>query len=258
METDFEIIDAHLHPFLCEQSNMKWFDSPNSHEEFFADLAKAGISKSCGSVIRRLKNPSFDDIKALNKEAIDLKYKYPEAYIPGINVHGLFPEESCEEIEKLYKKENICWIGELVAYMMDYQNYASENMFQIYALAQDLGLPVNIHPYALDEIEKVCQNFPKLNIIIAHLGAGLEDINKRFTLLGKYPNAYLDLSGSGVYRYGVLANGIKKVGKHKFLFGTDYPIGNPHMMVQGILFEKLSDDDLKAVFSENFKYLTGI
>ncbi len=258
MEASFEIIDAHIHPFIHEESNTKWFDYPTSHEEFFADLSFAGISRSCGSVIRHIENPSFSDIKTLNREAIELKHLYPDLYIPGINVHGNFPEESCDEIEKLYKEENICWIGELVAYFMDYKDYASENMFQIYALAQELEIPVNIHPYGLDEIEKVCKNFPKLNVIIAHPSSGLATIKERFDFVKKHPNAYLDLSGSGVFRYGMLAYGIKTAGKHKFLFGTDYPICNPHMMIEGILFERLTDDEFEAVFSGNFKRLTGI
>jgi predicted TIM-barrel fold metal-dependent hydrolase len=258
MEISFEIIDAHIHPFIHTESNTKWFDYPTNHEEFFADLSFAGIAKSCGSVIRPLKNPSFADIQALNREAIELKHLYPDLYIPGINVHGNFPQESCEEIEKLHKEEKICWIGELVAYMMDYENYASENMFQVYALAQDLEISMNIHPYALDEIEKICENFPKLKVVIAHPSAGSETIKERFAFVKKYPNAYLDLSGSGVFRYGMLAYGIKTAGKHKFLFGTDYPICNPHMMIEGILFERLTDEEFEAVFSGNFKRLTGI
>jgi len=258
METNFEIIDAHIHPFIYEESNTKFFDSPTSHEDFFADLALAGISKSCGSVIRRLERPSFGDIKSLNQEAIDLKNLYPDIYIPGINVHGDFPQESCAEIERLYKEENICWIGELVAYFMDYKNYASENMFQVYALAQDLDLAVNIHPYGLDEIGKICQNFPELKVVLAHPTSASVTIKERCDFVKKHSNAYLDLSGSGVFRYGMLAHGIKTAGKHKFLFGSDYPICNPHMMIEGILFERLSDDEFEAVFSGNFKALTGI
>jgi predicted TIM-barrel fold metal-dependent hydrolase len=258
MEINFEIIDAHIHPFIYEESNTKYFDSPANHEEFFTDLSFAGISKSCGSVMRRIEKPSFADIKALNQEAIDLKSLYPDLYIPGINVHGDFPDKSCEEIERLHKEENICWIGELVAYFMDYENYASKNMFQVYALAQDLDLPVNIHPYGLDEIEKVCQSFPKLKVVIAHPTSGVATIKERFEFIKKHPNAYLDLSGSGVFRYGMLAYGIKTAGKHKFLFGSDYPICNPHMIIEGILFERLSDDEFEAIFSGNFKRLTGI
>jgi predicted TIM-barrel fold metal-dependent hydrolase len=94
-----------------------------------------------------------------------------------------------------------------------------------------------------------------LNVIIAHPTSGLSSAKERFELLKKYPNAYLDLSGSGVFRYGILKNGINSVGKHKFLFGTDYPICNPKMMIEGILFEHLSDEECEAVFSANFKRL---
>jgi predicted TIM-barrel fold metal-dependent hydrolase len=255
---DFEIIDSHVHPFISEHNNLKWFDSPTSTEEFFCDLKRAGISKCCGSIIRPLDNPGFDDIKALNREAIELRNSYPGAYVPGINVHGAFPKESCAEIEQLYKEENIRWLGELVAYMMAYSDYASENMFQVYDLAQHLNLIVNIHPYGLDEIEKICRNFPSLNIVIAHPTSNKGSIEERLEFVHKYSNAYLDLSGSGVFRWGVLRRGINESGKHKFLFGSDYPICNPAMMIQGILFEHLSDDELEAVFSGNFKRLAGL
>ena len=94
--------------------------------------------------------------------------------------------------------------------------------------------------------------------MLAHPTSGLDSIKERFAFIKKYPNAYLDLSGSGVFRYGILAYGIKTAGKHKFLFGSDYPICNPQMMIEGILFERLSDDEFEAVFSKNFQRLTGI
>ena len=258
MKTDFEIIDAHIHPFYDAESNTGWFDTPTTHEEFFADLVRAGISKSCGSVIRRLESPTFEEVKALNREALKIRDLFPDLYIPGINVHGNFPDQSCEEIETLHREEGIRWIGELVAYMMDYTDYSSENMFQVYSLIQDLDLPVCIHPYAMNEIERVLQNFPKLKVVIAHPTSNLPSIQERFYILTKYPNAHLDLSGSGVFRYGILKEGIREAGKHKFLFASDYPICNPKMMIEGILFEHLSDDELEAVFSGNFKRLIGI
>jgi predicted TIM-barrel fold metal-dependent hydrolase len=77
-------------------------------------------------------------------------------------------------------------------------------------------------------------------------------------LCAKYPGVYLDISGSGIQRWGLLRFAIDKAGKEKFLFGTDFPISNPASFVQGALFEDLSDDEFEALLSGNFKRLTGL
>lgn len=255
---DFEIIDCHIHPFRREAENTCFFPGIVHADNFVDELRRSGVTKSCGSVIRALETPAFSEIKELNREAIKFRDSYPDFFIPGIHVHANYPDESCCEIEELHRTEQICWIGELVAYFFDYKTYSTPGMNQVYDLAQSLNLPINIHPYDLDEIEQICRNFPKLNIIIAHPTSGKTGIEARYELISKYPNAYLDLSGSGLFRWGMLKHGINRAGKHKFLFGTDYPICNPAMMIEAVKFEKLNDGELEAVFSGNFKRLTEI
>ena len=255
---DFEIIDCHIHPFCNETENTCFFPDTVNSDNFVSELRRSGVTKSCGSVIRQLANPAFNEIKELNQQAILFRNNHPDFFIPGIHVHANYPEESCREIEQLHATEEICWIGELVAYFFDYKSYVAPGMNQIYDLAQNLNLPINIHPYGLDEIEQICRNFPKLNIIIAHPTGDKDGIIARYELIKKYQNAYLDLSGSGLFRWGMLKYGVNMVGKHKFLFGTDYPICNPAMMIEAVKFEISNDDELEAIFSGNFKRLTEI
>jgi predicted TIM-barrel fold metal-dependent hydrolase len=255
---DNEIIDCHVHPFLSEENNTAWFPGTVSLDSFVSELRKAGISKCCGSVIRRITKPTFDQIKTLNREAIAYRNRYPDFFIPGIHVHPSYPDESCHEVEELYHNENVRWVGELVGYILDHPSYLGEGMFKIYDLIQSLGLPVNIHPAAFAEMEVVCNNFPKMNVVIAHPTAKKDDILVRFEFIRKHPNAYLDISGSGLFRWGMLRHGINVAGAHKFIFGTDFPITNPAMQVQGVLAEHLTDAEREAVFSGNFRRLTGL
>ena len=74
--------------------------------------------------------------------------------------------------------------------------------------------------------------------------------------IAEYPNLHLDISGSGIDRYGVLREAVRVAGKEKLLFGTDYPINNPAVYVQGALFESLSDEEYAALFRDNFLRLT--
>nr|MBQ4318691.1 amidohydrolase family protein [Clostridia bacterium] len=74
----------------------------------------------------------------------------------------------------------------------------------------------------------------------------------------KYPNAYLDLSGTGLFRYAMLAHGVNRVGAERFLFGTDFPVCNAAMQVAAVLSEYLTDEDYELIFSGNAKRLLGL
>ena len=99
----------------------------------------------------------------------------------------------------------------------------------------------------------IAQN-PQVTFVAAHPGQR-EDFLKHLERLKKYENAYLDLSGTGLFRYGMLRYGIETVGASKFLFGTDYPIVNPGMYVEAVRFEHISEKDREMIFSENAKRL---
>jgi len=81
---------------------------------------------------------------------------------------------------------------------------------------------------------------------------------KHLEILKKYDNAYLDLSGTGIFRYGMLREGIRQVGDEKFLFGTDYPIINPGMYVQAVCFEHISDKSRENIFYKNAERILGV
>ena len=89
----------------------------------------------------------------------------------------------------------------------------------------------------------------------------LKDRQLRFLRLEGFPGeryAFMDISGNGFQRYGMLRWAIDCCGKEKILFGTDYPINSPGMYVQGVLYERLTEDERRAVFSGNFRRLTGM
>ena len=73
----------------------------------------------------------------------------------------------------------------------------------------------------------------------------------------KFPNLLLDISGTGLFRYGLLASCAKTVGSERILFGTDYPMWTPAEEIEKVLALGLSDSDNRKVFSENFERLFG-
>ena len=252
-----KIIDAHIHPFTDDREesvNIAAFGVTGTEEEFFAQLKKCGASLVCGSVLR--KGPAtFEEIRKLNRTALALRERHPE-YVPGIHVHDADPEGSCRELEEMYHLHGVRWIGELVDYSLKTGIYNSPGMMQIYETARDLGMPVNIHCSDLAVIEDVLKNFPALKLVIAH-PEDVGNAKNRFALVAKYPNACIDISGTGLFRWGMLRYAVNICGSEKILFGSDFPICSPGMNLGGVFSEPLSDAELENILCKNFERLVS-
>ena len=148
-------------------------------------------------------------------------------------------------------------LGELVAYMMMYPDYTVDVLDDVWALARDLDMVVNLHLHTLEEAATILQRFPTLKLIIAHPTSDMKQYRERLELIARYPNAALDISGSGPNTWQMVRYGLKVAGTEKIIFGTDFPLRNPGMYVAGVLFEELSDAENAAVFGQNFKRLLG-
>ncbi len=245
-----EIIDFHIHPFYNGDSNVCFYDNTvNSSEDIKADLQRAGISRCCGSVIKRMEVKSFEDIRALNDEAIMLRDKMDDFYIPGIHIHPDFVRESLAELERM-KNKGIKLVGELVPYMMGWQDYYDENMDRLYGAIDELNMVVSLHTINEETIDEAVARFSHITFVAAHPGDKAQFL-RHIERIKKYKNYYLDLSGTGIFRYGLIAYGVKEVGSERLLFGTDYPICNPSMYVNAVLFEKLSEQDYDNIFADN-------
>ena len=253
-----KIIDCHCHPFVLEKDNIAHYGFPVTADDFFAEMRRTGYAACCGSVIlRMMEKTDFEDIRRANRYALELRERYGNFYIPGIHVHGEYPQESCAELEELYHKHGVRWIGELVTYIMHTGAYNCEGMFPIYETAQDLGMVVNIHESDLKIVEDVLKNFPKLSVVLAHPG-DVGSAKERIRFLSEYPNGYLDISGTGIFRYGMLRHALDVMGSDRVLFGTDFPTCAPGVYEGGVLGEHLKEDELEKVFYKNFETLTGI
>ena len=254
---EYEIIDAHVHPPTpLPKTDYSLFKQNMTGEQFVAELRRTGISRCCGSVIRAVKDPvSFEEIHVLNTAALDFREKYPDFYIPGISVHPAFPEESCAEIETMYRDHGVRFVGELVPYAMSWKGIDIPAMDPVWDLIQQKELAVNVHLGELREAAAILKRFPKLKFIIAHPTSSYQEYLDRIDLIAQYENAALDISGSGPNSWGMVRYALNRAGTNKILFGSDFPIRNPGMYIAGVLFEHLTKPQLEAVFSRNFKNL---
>ncbi|MDD3927535.1 MAG: amidohydrolase family protein, partial [bacterium] len=155
-------------------------------------------------------------------------------------------------------EEGVRWIGELVGYITGYgEEYATPEALQIMRTVASYGAAVNIHCGDLGVVEDLCRAVPGVNFVLAHPGAGKDEFLNRLAKVAELPNLHLDISGSGIDRFGIIRRAVDTAGKEKILFGTDYPINNPAVYVHGVFLEELTEEELCAVYRDNFLRLAG-
>lgn len=250
----FEIIDFHTHPFISSDDNFNQHkDVLNmTSETTYLDMKGAGISRFCGSVIKT-NVVDFSVIKNCNRDALKLRELYNGDYIPGFQISPNFIEESIKEIDYAHEC-GINLIGELVPYMHNWSDYSSEEFSILLDHIEKYDMVVNLHTLDLGQMEIMAKKHPLINFVFAHPGEKAQVLN-HIDVMKRNDNVFLDISGTGIIRYGVIKKLVSEVGAERILFGTDYPLGNLHVYVNGVLGEKISDNEKEQILSLNAKKL---
>ncbi len=262
----YEIIDFHTHPFQNEIGNIcqhKAFLDMGASQTL-ALMDNLNVKYFCGSVIRTRKTVTEHDLLLSmlekNEQALKLQKYYMGRYIAGFHVHPSFVKESVSEIEKM-AKQGVKLIGELVPYIDKWQQgYKGEGFYDILSCAQSHNMIVSFHSsgYDFDEIDQMVKNFPDIKFVGAHPDEG-EALLRHIERLKKFDNYYLDLSGNGLFREGMLRRIIDQAGVDKLLFGSDFPVCNLAMFVGGVLLDdKITPAEKEKIFYLNAKKLLNI
>lgn len=250
------VIDFHTHPYLTPEENTCFYRDmfPEGPEAFRQDLASAGITRFCGTVIAFdawTEASGFDHFRMLNDHALQLREIHGDAYVPGFHVHPAHVAESCAEIVRMHEA-GVRLVGELVPYMHGWSDYSCSAFGEILEVAGQYGMAVSFHTLDDDQMTRMALAHPDVTFVAAHPGER-ERVQAHIDRMMRCDNVYLDLSGTGLIRYGMVAHVVRKVGADRILFGTDFPICNPRMYVQAVLHEPISTGDCEKILSGNAK-----
>lgn len=258
----FEIIDFHTHPFTDEATNIC------SHKEYcnmsaehtVTYLKGLGIDRICGSVICQNRNGmqlydnAWDMIAESNRRALQLWEQYGDFYVPGIQVHAGYVKESCDEIERM-SKLGVKLIGELVPYAHGWKDYSCKGFEEILDVATQYHMIVSFHSDGVDEMDEMVRRHPDTVLVAAHPGE-FPNYMRHLNRMKMSEHYYLDLSGTGFFRHGMLRRGIDECGVERFLFGSDFPTCNPAMFLGGVLLDTLyTDREKEMILAGNAKRL---
>lgn len=152
-----------------------------------------------------------------------------------------------------------------------------EKAYPIFEKASKLGIPAVIHSGMTWEadammkyshprlLEDVAHDFPKLNLVIAHMGWPW--VLDSVALALKYPNIYLDTSClyadtpnefvEYVFTKQIPITVVERSLHRKIIFGSNYPRIEMHKMVKALRRVLHEEDVVQNIFGRNALRLLG-
>jgi predicted TIM-barrel fold metal-dependent hydrolase len=249
-DMDFEIFDCHLHCPPEAGERWQWYKVTHTFDDFVAYLDKTGVNKGIINS-QRSYHPQPSEFIAGNREVASYVEKYQGRFMGACVVNPQFIEESLRELEICRKDFGFVWVGELCNYIIPF-DYRIKEFDLLVEQVQKLDMILALHTEG-DEINYIADRFPQATIAFAHFGDDREweTIFKRIDTVAKNPNFYLDTSGYGHDRMGVLEYAIKTIGPDRILFGSDFTINDPGTVISRIRNAFITDEQKEKILSAN-------
>lgn len=245
------IIDVHVHSPTREGTVSQWHKIIPSTEEFLRYLKKCCIDKAIISSCRGISARKNGDIKITNEETLELSQKYPETFIPACQVNPNFLDESLTEMGQCRNEYKMVWLGELCPYRSAGNFEVDTPEFRkILSKACDLDMIVQLHT-SHTHIGNFAKEFPDITFVLAHPGESRLDCQDRINTIAENKNIYMDIAAAGSERLGILELAVEKIGDDRILFGSDYTINDPGMVVARIQNASFSKETKNKIFYKN-------
>src|SRR3989454_5271677 len=230
-----QVFDAHLHCPSDESGEVwQWYPITRTFAEFVQYLDRTGVQRGIINSVRCQLAKKPADFIAGNREVARYVEKYRGRFLGACVVNPLFIDEALREIEECRKQLGFTWVGELCNYTVPYQ-YTTKEFELLVQQVQKLNMVLDVHT-ELEEMEYIIQKYPRATIVFPHFGDGheYEHIFKRIDLIAQHQNCYIDTSGYGHDRVGMLEYAVKTIGPDRVLFGSDFSINDPSTVIARI------------------------
>jgi predicted TIM-barrel fold metal-dependent hydrolase len=249
------IFDAHLHCPSEDGNVWQWHPVTRTFDEFVTYLDRCGVQRGIINNVRCQLAKSPAEFITGNREVARYVEKYRGRFLGACVVNPLFVDEALREIEDCRKQLGFVWVGELCNYTVPYQYTVKEFELLVGQIVKQKMI-LDVHT-DLDEMEYIIQKFPEATIVFPHFGDSREHqhIFKRIELVARNPNCYLDTSGSGHDRVGMLEYAVKAIGPDRILFGSDFSINCPATVIARVEHAFLPEEQKQKIFSENLQAL---
>ncbi|MBU4232504.1 MAG: amidohydrolase family protein [Proteobacteria bacterium] len=239
------IIDCHCHVGKGDGLTGPW-DTRASLEAYLARAQEAGIQRTV------LFSLFHSDYAVANRQVAQLVTSHPEYFYGFACVHPLRDRGRAYSLMKTaVERYGFCGLK--------VHHHDGRITREICEAAAALALPVLYDVMGeISVVELLATEYPEVPFIIPHLGSFADDWQVQVACidhLARHPNVYTDTSG--VRRFDLLEQAVRRAGPGKILFGSDGPWLHPGLELKKVLALGLPPDEEYLVLGGNFLRLVG-
>jgi predicted TIM-barrel fold metal-dependent hydrolase len=247
------IFDAHLHIPSDNGENFQWSLVTHNMRDFVAYLDKCRVKRGVISSSWSNKAKTPEDYRQGNREVAKYTERYKGRFRGSCVITPFRIDEALREIEECHQQLGFLWLGEFCNYMTGYK-YDTPEWTAVMKLATKLNLVTQIHTNT-QEMRYLAESFPDTTIVFPHLGGNRDDIFARIAIIARHRNTYIDLSGSGIERVGILERAVTEIGADRVLYGSDFTINEPSAVIARVQNAFLTRDDREKILFRNVERL---
>lgn len=250
-----QVFDAHLHCPSKSGEVWQWYPVTKTFEDFARYLDRTGVQRGIINNVRCQLAKTPKDFIEGNREVARYVDEYKGKFMGACVVNPLFIDEALREIEDCRKQLGFVWVGELCNYTVPYQYTIKEFELLVQQVVK-LNMVLDVHT-ELEEMNYIIQKFPQATLVFPHFGDSHEHghIFKRIDAIAAHPNTYLDTSGYGHDRVGMLEYAVKTIGPDRVLFGSDFSINCPATVIARIENAFITEEEKSKILCENLQTL---
>jgi len=181
------------------------------------------------------------DYRVGNDILLELTRRLPERIIPFAHFNpNDHLDEILAELERVYAAGVRC-----IKLLNAYQGYPGDgpNLMALYRFADEHNMLILNHSWSPAELTKIAGEFPGTDFICGHYGRGQDEILKAL------PNVYANIWTLDALGY--LERGVRRVGPHKFLFGSDAFMNPISVGIGLVVYAGIPDEHKRMILGLN-------
>jgi uncharacterized protein len=237
------IIDCHCHAGKGDGLTGPW-DTSAPLGKYLVRAARAGIRRTV------LFAAFHSDYQQANREVARIVAGRPERFYGFAFIH---PIHDRGRVDSMIREavEELGFVGIKV------HRYDGRITREICEAAQHFSLPILYDVMGeVSVVELLATEYPRVNFIIPHLGSFGDDWKAQQAFLdplARHPNVFTDTSG--VRRFDLLEQAIRRGGAGKVLFGSDGPWLHPGVELAKVRALRLAPPEEGQVLGGNLLHL---
>ena len=240
------IIDCHCHAGHGDGLTGPW-DTSAPLTKYLRRALRAGIE-------RTVLFPAFhSDYMVANNEVSKIVDRDRQRFIGFCFVHPVRDRGRVEKLVRLFV-ERRGFRGIKV------HRHDARISREICEVADAMRVPILYDPMGeVSTIELIAIEYPRVQFIIPHLGSFADDWRAQMACIDqlvKHPNVYTDTSG--IRRFDLLEEAVRRAGPQKVLFGSDGPWLHPGVELAKVRLLGLATEDERWILGQNLLRLLSV